>query len=113
VSKQHRGSDIANSVGTPIVAAGEGVVSRAQFHSSYGNHIMITHVINGQTYTTLYAHMSSLSVSAGQHVSKGQLIGKMGSTGSSTGSHLHFEFHIGYYSGYGPSAVNPSNYVPM
>lgn len=113
VSTQHRGADIANSVGTPIVAAGDGVVSRAQGHSSYGNHIMITHVIDGQTYTTVYAHLSSMNVSAGQHVSKGQLIGKMGNTGRSTGPHLHFEFHIGYYSGYGPSAVNPRNYVPM
>jgi len=112
-SSQHRGADIANSTGTPIVAAGDGVVSRAQSHSSYGNHIMITHVIDGQTYTTLYAHLSSMGVSPGQHVSKGQVIGKMGSTGNSTGPHLHFEFHIGYYSGYGPSAVNPRNYVPM
>lgn len=112
VSTQHRGADIANSIGTPVVAAGDGVVSRAQSHSSYGNHIMITHVINGQTYTTVYAHLSSMNVSAGQHVSKGELIGKMGNTGRSTGPHLHFEFHIGYYSGYGPSAVNPWNYVP-
>lgn len=113
VSTQHRGADIASAVGTPIVAAGDGVVSRAQPHSSYGNHVMITHVIGGQTYTTVYAHLSSIAVSAGQHVSKGQFIGGMGSTGRSTGSHLHFEFHIGYYSGYGPSAVNPRNYVPM
>lgn len=111
--RQHRGMDVANSVGTSIVAAGDGVVSRAQWHNSYGNHVMITHIVNGQVYTTLYAHMSSMSVSAGQTVSKGQLIGKMGSTGDSTGPHLHFEMHVGYYSGYGPSAVNPLSYVPF
>lgn len=111
--RQHRGLDIANSVGTPIVAAGDGVVSRASWHNSYGNHVMITHVVDGQVYTTVYAHLSSLGIGAGQQVSKGQYIGGMGSTGDSTGSHLHFEFHVGYYSGKGPSAVNPLNYVPF
>lgn len=111
--RQHRGMDIANSVGTTIVAAGDGVVSRAQWHNSYGNHIMITHIVNGQVFTTVYAHLSSLGASAGQTVSKGQVIGKMGSTGDSTGSHLHFEMHVGYYSGKGPSAVNPMSYVPF
>ena len=107
----HAGVDIANSVGTPISAAGDGVVFRAGWHSSYGNHVMITHSMNGKTYTTVYAHMSSLNVSVGQVVNKGQGIGKMGSTGASTGSHLHFELHNGTYSS--SSAVNPVGIVPL
>lgn len=109
--KTHYGVDIANSVGTPIAAAGDGVVFRAGWHSSYGNHIMITHSINGATYTTVYAHLSSISVSPGQVVNKGQVIGGMGSTGDSTGSHLHFELHRGLYS-YG-NAINPVGIVPL
>ncbi|MCZ2257259.1 peptidoglycan DD-metalloendopeptidase family protein [Sporosarcina sp. G11-34] len=107
----HAGVDIANSVGTGIYAAGSGVVFRAGWHSSYGNHIMITHSINGKTYTTVYAHMTSLNVSVGQAVSKGQAIGTMGSTGASTGSHLHFELHNGTYSS--SSAINPVGIVPL
>lgn len=113
VQRQHRGMDIANSTGTPIVAAGDGVVTRAGWNGSYGNMIMITHMVGGQVYTTVYAHLSSIGVSSGQQVGKGQFIGKMGTTGRSTGPHLHFEFHIGYYSGSGPSAVNPLRHVPF
>ena len=106
-SRLHRGTDIANSTGTTIVAAGDGVVSTAEWHNSFGNHIILTHSVNGKIYTTLYAHLSSLGVSSGQAVEKGQVIGRMGSTGDSTGPHLHFEFHVGYYSSQGSSAVNP------
>lgn len=109
--KVHYGVDLANSVGTPIAAAADGVVFRAGWHSSYGNHIMITHSINGATYTTVYAHLSSLGVSAGQVVNKGQVIGGMGSTGNSTGSHLHFELHRGLYSS--SNAINPVGIVPL
>ena len=107
--RMHYGSDIAGPVGTPIVAAGDGVVFRAGSHSTYGNHVMITHSMNGQTYTTVYAHLSSINTSVGQVVKKGQLIGKMGSTGASTGSHLHFELYRGPYK-YG-SAINPVGIV--
>ena len=107
----HAGVDIANGVGTGIYAAGDGVVFRAGWHSSYGNHVMITHSMNGKTYTTVYAHMSSLNVSVGQVVNKGQGIGKMGSTGDSTGSHLHFELHNGTYSR--SNAINPVGIVPL
>ena len=72
---------------------------------------MITHYNNGQVFTTVYAHMSSLLVGVGASVKKGQQIGYMGSTGDSTGQHLHFEVHVGPYK-YG-SAVNPVNYVPL
>lgn len=111
VRKQHRGVDIANSVGTPIVAAADGVVSFAGYMSGFGNVIMITHSIEGNIFTTVYAHLSSIGTSSGQHVSKGQYIAGMGNTGASTGSHLHFEVHVGNFTGYGPSAVNPLRYV--
>jgi murein DD-endopeptidase MepM/ murein hydrolase activator NlpD len=109
--KQHRGADIANSIGTPVVAAGNGIVSHAGPMGTYGNVIMITHSVNGQIFTTVYAHLSSVGVSPGQSVSKGQSIGKLGNTGASTGPHLHFEMHVGNWSASGPSAVNPLRYV--
>ena len=112
-STNHRGIDIANSTGTPILAAGHGVVQRTGVIGTYGNVIMIKHSIDGKIYTTLYAHLSSIGVSSGQVVSKGQVIGKMGNTGRSSGPHLHFEFHVGGWTGYGPSVVNPRSYVPF
>ena len=84
----HTGVDFANSVGTPIVAADGGVVTRAGWRGNYGNCITIKHD-NGLE--TLYAHNSSLMVSVGTRVAKGQQIAKMGSTGRSSGSHCHFE----------------------
>lgn len=108
-SRMHYGADIANSSGTPIVAAADGVVFRAGGHSSYGNHVMITHSINGQVYTTVYAHLSSMNVGVGQVVKKGQKIGGMGATGRVTGVHLHFELYRGAYR-YG-SAINPVGIV--
>ncbi|WP_143118238.1 M23 family metallopeptidase, partial [Shouchella clausii] len=67
--------------GTPIVASASGTVIRSHYSSSYGNVVYISHNINGQVYTTLYAHMESRLVSAGQSVSKGQQIGTLGTTG--------------------------------
>lgn len=109
--KLHSGIDIANGVGTPIYAAASGTVIRANYSSSYGNVVYISHNINGQVYTTVYAHQTSLFVRSGQSVSKGQQIGTMGSTGRSTGSHLHFEIHKGAWNG-SASAVNPRSYLP-
>lgn len=109
----HNALDIAGPVGTPIYAAQTGTVLRAGWGGAYGNHVMIAHVINGQVWTTVYAHMSSVSVSAGQRVSQGQNLGGMGSTGNSTGSHLHFEIHRGGYSYSSSSAgstVNPATF---
>lgn len=109
----HNGIDLAAPVGTPIRAAQTGTVTTAGWGGAYGNHVIITHVINGQVWTTVYAHLSSVSVSAGQRVSQGQHIGGMGSTGNSTGSHLHFEIHRGGYSYSSSSAgntVNPASF---
>ena len=107
----HSGMDISNLYDrtTPILASASGIVTKASYHSGYGNHIIITHSINGKTFTTLYAHLSSMSVSVGQSVSAGQQIGRMGSSGNSTGAHLHFEIYEGYFN-YG-SAINPRRYL--
>jgi len=83
----HRGVDIAVPTGTTVYAAHDGTVTTATYDSYYGNYV----VIEKDGYTTKYAHMDSLSVSAGQSVTKGTVIGTTGNTGSSTGSHLHIE----------------------
>lgn len=109
--KQHRGQDIGIPVGTTVVSAADGVVSHAGPMGGFGNVIMITHSIDGKIFTSVYAHLSNVGVSSGQHVGKGQFIGKSGNTGNSTGPHLHFEIHVGNFSATGPSAVNPLRYV--
>lgn len=109
--RQHRGADIAAPIGTPVVAAGDGVVSYAGSMGGFGNVIMITHSTDGGIFTTVYAHLSKISVSTGQVVDKGSYIGAIGNTGASTGPHLHFEMHIGNWTASGPSAVNPLRYV--
>lgn len=89
----HKAFDIANRAGGPISASDSGVVVGAGWDASgYGNRIMIDH---GNGYITLYGHMSVLQVSAGQRVNRGDVIGQMGSTGRSTGTHLHFEIRQG------------------
>lgn len=109
--KMHYGVDFANATGTPIVSAADGVVSYASPLSTYGNVIMVTHSIDGQTFTSLYAHLSRINVNVGQVVSKGQHIGAIGTTGNSTGPHLHFEIHIGNWDGMTKNSVNPLRYV--
>jgi len=89
----HYGIDIANSTGTPVSAAASGVVTRADYSSSYGNVIYIYHA--DLNLTTVYAHLNSMSVSLGDQVSHGQGIGTIGNTGNSFGAHLHFETHHG------------------
>ena len=90
----HAGVDLAAPHGTPIVAAGAGVVVAAGAEGGYGNAILIDH---GNGYLTHYGHLSATAVVAGQHVAAGQHIGDEGSTGHSTGPHLHFEVHEGHY----------------
>ena len=84
----HRGVDIAVPTGTVVYAAHDGTVTQAAYDSYYGNYVVIT---DSKGYTTKYAHMDSLTVSAGQSVKKGDTVGESGNTGSSTGSHLHIE----------------------
>lgn len=98
----HYAVDCAISGGTPIYASNDATVVRAESHWSYGNYVLLDH---GNGLATLYAHCSSLAVSAGQTVAKGQVIGYVGSTGFSTGCHLHFEFRVN------GSRVNALNYM--
>ncbi|XGB42274.1 MAG: LysM peptidoglycan-binding domain-containing M23 family metallopeptidase [Nodosilinea sp. LVE1205-7] len=103
--RMHRGIDIAGPIGTPVVAAAGGVVVRSGWNSGgYGNVVDIRH---GDGSMTRYAHNSRLLVREGQEVKQGQLISEIGSTGNSTGPHLHFEIHL-------PSTgtVNPIAYLP-
>ena len=86
--KTHGGTDIASATGTSILAAADGTVISATWHNSYGYYVKIKH---NDTYSTLYAHCSALLVSTGQTVKQGQVIAQVGSTGYSTGPHLHFE----------------------
>ena len=109
----HPGIDIAPSAGTPVVAAASGVVFRAYRSSSYGNCVMITHYIDGQEYTTVYAHLQSYTVGSQQSVREGQVIGYVGSTGESTGPHLHFEVYRGEWNPPPhPGTINPLSVLP-
>lgn len=89
--KMHTGIDIPAPVGTTIIAANAGNVIKAGWNNSYGNMLMIDH---GGGIVTLYAHNSALLVGAGAQVSAGQAIARAGSTGVSTGPHLHFEVRV-------------------
>lgn len=109
--RPHNGIDIAAPEGTPIVAAASGRViastmGRPGNYGGYGNVVVIRHNIDGKTYDTLYAHMVSRSVSVGQTVSQGQVIGGVGNTGDSKGNHLHFEIHSGGYK----NPVDPTSF---
>ena len=100
--RNHKGVDLAAPTGTPIFATADGIVGKAQWFSSYGLYIRIDH---GADIETRYAHMSKLAVAAGQRVRQGQVIGYVGSTGRSTGPHLHYEVRIDGV------AVNPIPYM--
>ena len=103
-SSYHQGVDLAGPEGTPIYASRSGVVTVAKYSNSAGYYVTINH---GDGFSSIYMHMLNFVVSAGSGVSAGQLIGYMGSTGISTGSHLHFG--IAYNGAY----VNPAAYVPL
>lgn len=101
-SNLHTGIDIPAPSGTPIYAADSGEVILARYYGSYGNCVIISH---GNNLATLYAHQSKLGTSVGATVQKGDVIGYVGSTGNSTGNHLHFEVRKN------GSHVSPWNYV--
>jgi murein DD-endopeptidase MepM/ murein hydrolase activator NlpD len=86
--KMHTGIDFAAPIGTPILAAGDGVVEDAKWWGGYGRWVRIEH---NKDWETGYGHMSAIAVRPGQHVVQGQVIGYVGTTGRSTGPHLHFE----------------------
>ena len=113
VNKLHAGTDFAAPGGTPIYAAASGYVQVAGWSSGgYGNYVIIYHgkMSDGNTYSTLYGHMRSVATSAGKYVKQGELIGYVGSTGNSTGNHLHLEVWKG---GSKANAVNPRGYIPF
>ena len=113
VNKLHAGTDFAAPGGTPIYAAASGYVQVAGWSSGgYGNYVIIYHgkMSDGNQYSTLYGHMRSVATSAGKYVQQGEIIGYVGSTGNSTGNHLHLEVWKG---GSKANAVNPRSYIPM
>ena len=113
VNKLHAGIDFAAPAGTPIYAAASGYVQVAGWSSGgYGNYVIIYHgkMTDGNAYSTLYGHMRSVATSAGRYVNQGDLIGYVGSTGNSTGNHLHLEVWKG---GSKANAVNPRGYIPI
>ena len=113
VNKLHAGTDFAAPGGTPIYAAASGYVQVAGWSSGgYGNYVIIYHgkMSDGVAYSTLYGHMKSVATSAGKYVKQGELIGYVGSTGNSTGNHLHLEVWKG---GSKANAVNPRGYIPF
>ncbi|RYE59488.1 MAG: M23 family metallopeptidase [Hyphomicrobiales bacterium] len=100
--RAHKGIDMAAPTGTPIYATADGLVSKAEWFSSYGNFISIGH---GGDLETRFGHLSRIAVTAGQRVRKGDLIGYVGSTGRSTGPHLHYEVRVA------GQAVDPTSYM--
>ena len=100
-NKMHRGVDFAAPRGTPIYAAGSGVIEVAKYYGTYGNYVKIRH---RNSYKTVYAHMSRIAsgLARGRTVQQGQIIGYVGSTGRSTGPHLHYEIH------YDGKSINPA-----
>ena len=102
VYKVHTGIDFAGGFRSDIVASKGGTVVAATYHYSYGNYVIIDH---GNGIETLYAHADELKVSVGQQVSQGQVIALVGSTGNSTGPHLHFEVRVN------GQHTDPLNYI--
>ncbi len=102
----HSGIDIGAGYGTPIKASNSGKVIMAGWYGGYGKVVIIDHgVVRGQPITTLYGHMSAINVTQGQKVNQGQTVGKVGTTGYSTGPHLHFEVRVK------GQPRNPLNYI--
>jgi len=104
----HKGIDIANNTGTPVKATANGTVIAVGSSGNMGKRIMIYHGTdeNSNTYVTVYAHLSQFKVSVGEKVSQGALIGLMGNTGLSTGTHLHYEVRVNGIK------VNPRYFLP-
>lgn len=100
--RAHKGIDLASPVGTPVYAPADGMVGKAEWFGSYGLYIQVEH---GGDLQTRYGHLSRLNVAAGQFVHKGDLIGYVGTTGRSTGPHLHYEVRVA------GEAVNPLPYM--
>ncbi|SMD14701.1 Peptidase family M23 [Sporomusa malonica] len=103
-SELHPGIDIANNLDTPIVATADGEVVRSEWSEGYGNIVQIDH---GNNVSTIYGHNSRIVVKVGQSVRKGQVIAYLGSTGKSTGPHVHYEIRVN------GTAVDPISYLVL
>lgn len=101
---KHYGIDIAGKIGTPVTAVDNGIVTKSYYSDSYGNVIFIKH---DNQFETVYAHLNKRYVNRGDHVKQGETIGEMGTTGHSSGSHLHFEVHKNEWTINKENAVNP------
>ena len=122
--KYHYGVDFGNATGTPIVAISDGIVTRvvnncppignirSKCGGGWGNHVWVKHTVAGQSFEAVYAHFSRGAVTLNQPVKQGQLLGFMGTSGSSTGVHLHFELHAGYRNK-NQNVLNPAYYIPL
>lgn len=101
---KHYGIDIAGRIGTPVYAVDDGMVTKSYYSNSYGNVLFIKH---DNQLETVYAHLNKRYVKTGQQVQQGEIIGEMGTTGHSSGSHLHFEVHKNEWTLHKENAVNP------
>lgn len=101
-SRNHKGIDIPGAIGTPIYATADGFIGRAEWVGGYGKLVEINH---GNAVQTRYGHLSAMNVTPGQRIRKGDILGYMGSTGRSTGSHLHYEVRIA------GEAINPTAFL--
>jgi murein DD-endopeptidase MepM/ murein hydrolase activator NlpD len=91
VYMMHEGQDVSGAVGEPVMATAAGRVVQAEFSSSFGNYVVVNH---GGGIQTLYAHLSAFRCDIGERVRRGEVIGLLGSTGRSTGPHVHYEVHV-------------------
>ncbi|WP_147804364.1 M23 family metallopeptidase [Alkalicoccus halolimnae] len=108
--RAHNGTDFGGEKGRNIYAAESGTVAASGWRKGFGNTILLDHLTDEEKYTTLYAHLAFMNVKEGDTVTKGDIIAEMGTTGLSTGIHLHFEVHPGGYRGR-ESAVDPESYL--
>nr|WP_289039285.1 M23 family metallopeptidase [uncultured Allobacillus sp.] len=110
---KHNGLDIAKSGKVEVVAAADGVISKSYRSDSYGEVVFVEHTIEGQVYETVYAHLreGSRKHYVGEEVKQGETLGLQGSTGNSTGQHLHFELHKGKWNYDKTNAVDPTHYI--
>jgi murein DD-endopeptidase MepM/ murein hydrolase activator NlpD len=100
--RMHNGIDIGNNIGEPVYSALDGIVKECKYETGYGNKITVDH---GNNIITVYAHLNEFKTNLGAQVKKGELIGKVGNTGKSTGPHLHFEVRVNGV------PINPQGYI--
>lgn len=101
---EHRGVDVASKLNTPVYAVASGIVTKSYYSNSYGHVVFIKHA---EGYETVYAHLQKRLVQQGEEVEQGMIIGTLGSTGYSSGPHLHFEVHKNVWTVHKENAIDP------